>query len=249
MRFGAVSLLASVLLAAAPPAKPSPSPAMPTPLPAGYNAGLKYGVWTLHMKELDFNYKSGDFSTPVKVYVTREGGDITADRMSGNQKKSFITFYGNVIVHDTQGGFSAIAGGSPSPSSGPSTLTADQLDVDGKAKIYTATGHVHYVHADTVTDADKGVLNDTTHTLYLDGNVHLTQGQRNMTADHVIYDTITGNAHAESNVIMEFPSELNPHFATPRPLKVPKIPFQRNESSPGASASPSPAPSPSPTST
>ena len=43
---------------------------------------------------------------------------------------------------------------------GPSTLTADQAQIDGAAKVYKAIGNVHYVQADTVVDADTGTLND-----------------------------------------------------------------------------------------
>jgi lipopolysaccharide export system protein LptA len=230
-------LLAAGAMAAAPHSKATPRPA-----PTATAATVGFGVWTVHASSLDFNWKNGDFSTPDKVYVTRPGGDITADRMSGNQKTKKVTFYGHVVAHDTQGGFAAFANSSPEPAGGPSTLTSDQLDVDGAGKIYTATGHVHYVHNDTTMDSQRATLNDATHTLYLDGDVHLVQGDRNLVASSVVYDTITDNAKASGDVVMQFPGQVNPRFATPKPIKVPSIPFQKHRTTPAPPVSPSPSP-------
>jgi lipopolysaccharide assembly outer membrane protein LptD (OstA) len=208
---------ATVLLAASPSPGRSPSPA---PSPSGSPGAdtFQVGVWTVHASTLDVNFKSGDFSTPTKVTMTRGGGDITADRASGNYKSKNSTLYGNVVIHDTEGNFGGISSTKPAQSHGPATLTADQVNINGAGKIYTATGNVHYVQADTTVDADKGVLNDTTHDLDLTGNVKIVQGDRNMLAGHVLYNTITGDAHAENNVTMQFPSEIAPHIATPRPI-------------------------------
>jgi len=196
-------------------------------------------VWTVHASLLDVNFKTGDFSTPDKVTMTRGGGDITADRASGNYKSKAATLYGHVIVHDTQGNFAGVSSTKPTSSRGPSTLTADQIHIDGVGKIYTATGNVHYVQADTTVDADKGVLNDLTHDLDLMGNAKIVQGDRNMEADHVLYNTVSGQAHAEGDpVTMQFPSEVTAHIATPKPLHV-KNPLQKKASSP---PTPSPAP-------
>jgi lipopolysaccharide assembly outer membrane protein LptD (OstA) len=81
---------------------------------------------------------------------------------------------------------------------------------------------VHYVQADTVVNADTGTLDDTAHTLLLEGAVHITQGTRSMTARKVLYNTAAGTAHAEGDVTMQFPGEIHRKLATPRPLKVPK---------------------------
>ncbi len=43
-----------------------------------------------------------------------------------------------------------------------------------------------------------------------------------MTAQRVLYNTLTGTAHAEGDVTMQFPGEMHRHLATPRPLKLPK---------------------------
>jgi lipopolysaccharide assembly outer membrane protein LptD (OstA) len=232
MRLRAAVLLTSVMLAGAAP-QPSPSPKASTT--------FAVGVWTVHASLLDVNFKSGDFSTPNQVVMNRSGGDITADRASGNYRTKDATLYGHVVMHDTQGNFAGLSSTAPAKGRGPATMTSDELQIDGAAKVYTAIGHVHYVQADTTVDADKGTLNDVTHDLYLEGNVHVVQGERNLTADHVLYNTITGDAHARGNVVMQFPSEVNPHFATPRPIKVPHLPFERTpKATPAPSSSASP---------
>ena len=206
-----LSLLAAAALIAAAP-NPSPSP--------GGGTQFNVGVWTVKMTSVDVNFKTGDFTTPNQVTMTREGGDITGDRASGNYKTKSATIYGHVVMHDSQGNFAGLSSTHASSGRGPSTLTADQVNIDGTAKVYTATGNVHYVKADTTVDAAKGVLNDATHELDLKGNVHIVQGERNIKAEHVLYNTITDKAHAEGNVVMQFPSEVNPHFATPKPIKI-----------------------------
>jgi lipopolysaccharide assembly outer membrane protein LptD (OstA) len=231
-----VSLLAAAaLLAASPSPAPSGSPA-PVVVPSGESATFNVGVWTVHSSLLDVNFKNGDFSTPSQLTMTRGGGDITADRANGNYKTKRASLFGHVVMHDTQGNFAGLSSVTPAKTRGPSTLTADQVDIDGEAKVYTATGNVHYVQVDTVVDSEKGVLNDLTHELDLSGNVHIVQGERNMIADHVLYNTITGQAHAEGNVTMQFPSEVNPHVATPKPIKITN-PLQKGK--PAASPSPS----------
>jgi lipopolysaccharide assembly outer membrane protein LptD (OstA) len=212
---------AALLLAASPSPSPAPSPsAVTSPSKSPGPDSFAVGVWTVRASLLDVNFKTGDFSTPNQVTMNRGGGDITADRASGNYKTKDATLYGHVVVHDFQGSFGGIANTQPTQSHGPSTLTADQVNINGAGKTYTATGNVHYVQADTTVDADKGVLDDLTHNLDLTGNVKMVQGDRNMLAGHVLYNTITGLAHADDNVTMQFPSEITPHLATPRPIHI-----------------------------
>lgn len=233
-----LALLAIVaLLAATPKPAPSPKPSPSAQATPGSGTTLNVGVWTVHMSSVDVGFKTGDFSTPNKVEMTREGGDITGDRASGNFKTKKMSLFGHVVMHDSQGNFAGLSDTKPTNSRGPATLTADQVQIDGAAKIYTAIGNVHYVQADTTVDAAKGTLNDAAHDLYLEGNVHIVQGDRNMVADHVRYNTVTGLAHAEGNVTMEFPSEVSPHFATPRPIHI-KNPLVK--STPQATPSPTP---------
>jgi lipopolysaccharide assembly outer membrane protein LptD (OstA) len=238
-RFAIALIVVVASIAATPSPRPSPSPS-PSPS-ASASAGpdtFKVGVWTVHAALLDVNFKSGDFSTPQQLTMTRGGGDITADRASGNYKSKAATLYGHVVMHDTEGNFSGLSSTKPAKSRGPSTLTADQVHIDGAGKVYTATGNVHYVQADTTVNADNGVLNDSTHDLDLTGNVKIVQGERNMVANHVLYNTISGQAHAEGDVVMQFPSEVNQHVATPRPIHVPN-PLQHHKGG-------TPAPTPSP---
>jgi lipopolysaccharide assembly outer membrane protein LptD (OstA) len=232
----ALLAIASLLAATPKPAPTQSSRPSPSPLPSNATK-LQVGVWTVRVTQLDVNFKNGNFSTPDRVVMTRDSGDITGDRASGNYKSKEFTIYGHVVMHDTQGNFAGVSSTKPAQSRGPATLTADQVHIDGAAKVYTATGNVHYVQADTTTDADKGTLDDTSHDLDLVGNVHIVQGSRNMQADHVLYNTVSGQAHAEGDpVTMQFPSEVHQSIATPRPIKL-KVPGQKSK--------PSPSPSPS----
>jgi lipopolysaccharide assembly outer membrane protein LptD (OstA) len=236
--FSATVLLAATTVGAAPPptARPTPSPRSASPEPAASAgaasapASFDLGVWTVHASSLDANFKNGDFSTPNKVVMTRSGGDVSADRANGNYKKKVLYLNGHVVMHDTQGDVQSMAGGPPRAPS-PSTLTADKAQIDGAAKIYTAIGNVHYVQADTVVNADNGTLDDMAHTLLLEGAVHITEGTRSMTARRVLYNTVSGTAHAEGNVTMQFPGELHRTLATPRPLHLPKSPVTQPVSS------------------
>jgi lipopolysaccharide assembly outer membrane protein LptD (OstA) len=224
---GAIALV-TPFANAAPSSSPhplsSPPIAVPTvgPTSSAAPASFDVGVWTVHASSIDANFKSGDFSTPDKVVMTRSGGDVTADRANGNYKKKVLYLNGHVVMHDTQGNVQSLAGGGPPRAPSPSTLTADKAQIDGAAKVYKALGNVHYVQADTVVNADSGTLNDEAHTLLLEGAVHIVAGTRSMTARKVLYNTVTGSAHAEGDVTMQFPSEVRRKLATPRPIKVPK---------------------------
>ncbi|HLX25681.1 MAG TPA: LptA/OstA family protein [Candidatus Cybelea sp.] len=215
-------------VAAAPPQSPRPRPPARTPSAppsAPSNPGqasFDLGVWTVHASSLDANFKNGDFSTPNKVVMTREGGDVSADRANGNYKRQVLYLNGHVVMHDSQGNVESMAGGGPPHAPSPSTLTADKAQIDGTAKVYKAIGNVHYVQSDTVVNADSGTLNDTDHTLLLEGAVHITQGSRSMNAQRVLYNTETGSAHAQGDVTMQFPSPVHRTLATPRPLHIPK---------------------------
>ncbi len=244
----AAALAASPAWAATPPPRPPahaapPHPGKPAPSPAaasGAGAAFDLGVWTVHASSVDANFKTGDFSTPAKVVMTRTGGDVTADRANGNYKTQIVNLVGHVVMHDSQGDYGGI-GGQGAGSNGPSTLTADKAAIDGTAKIYKAIGNVHYVQADTVVDADTGTLNDATHDLLLNGNVRIVQGLRKINAESVVYNTITDKAHAQGNVTMQFPGQLHRGLATPKPLHVPKNPItEPAASAPAASPKPHP---------
>jgi lipopolysaccharide assembly outer membrane protein LptD (OstA) len=211
-----VAMLAFALAAAR-------APSSPPPVPPSFADSFAVGVWTVHTQSLDFNERSGDFSVPNKLEMTRQGGDVEADRANGNYKTQVVMLYGNVTMHDLSGNFAGMASGSIQRPSGPATLTADTVRVDGMARVYTATGHVHYVQSTTTVDADRGMLNDASHMLFLSGNARVAQGLRNVVADHIAYNTLTGDAHAEGNVTMQFPNESQPSVATPKPIRIPGL--------------------------
>jgi lipopolysaccharide assembly outer membrane protein LptD (OstA) len=220
---------------ASPAARPSPSrpPApgrRPAPPPAATGGGASFdlGVWTVHASSVDANFKNGDFSTPAQIVMTRDGGDVTADRANGNYKKQMVYLNGHVVMHDTKGDYGGMSGSSANSSNGPSTLTADKAQIDGGAKQYKAMGNVHYVQGDTVVDADNGTLNEGSHDLFLQGNVRIVQGTRKINAQNVVYNTVTSKAHAQGDVTMQFPGQLHRGLATPKPLRVPKNGFTQD---------------------
>ena len=199
------------LLAAAPHPKPSAAP----------GAGAKVGEWTLVTDQLHANLATGQFSAPDHVTMTRaDGSTIQADRASGNYKQQKAALFGNVSVHDASGTFGLkSAQGTQASSRGPATLTADELQLDDKARLYDAKGNVHYAQGDTDVDAQTGHLNDNTHVLDLTGKVHVVQGDRTLDADTATYNTQTGSGEASSNVTVTFPG-VTPSIATPKPITI-----------------------------
>jgi lipopolysaccharide assembly outer membrane protein LptD (OstA) len=153
-------VLGVALLAAAPPSRPA--------------AGFNFSDWQVSTGELDFNYQSGAFSTPGRVRLTRTGSEIQADRANGNTKTKQAYLAGNVSLHDQNGVLTNFGGGTVSGSK-PSTLTCDNLQIDGVSKIYTATGHVHFAQGTGYATADRAVMNGFTHDLHLYGHVTLHQ--------------------------------------------------------------------------
>ena len=236
--FAAAAIATSSAWAAspAPRATPRPAASKTNPAAASTSPGTAFdlGVWTVHASSVDANFKTGDFSTPAKVTMTRNGGDVSADKANGNYKTQIVNLVGHVVMHDTSGDYGGL-GQENASSNGPSTLTADRAEIDGAAKVYKAIGNVHYVQADTVVDANNGTLNDATHELLLQGNVHITQGLRRVNAENVVYNTVTDQAHAQGNVTMQFPGQLHRGLATPRPLHIPKNPITEPVPAPAAS--------------
>ena len=228
-----------------------------SPAAAADNASFNLGECKLDTAAVDANFKTGDFTIPGHVHLLCPTRDIDADRARGNQKHKTATLFGHVVIHDRDGGSGPFGGFSTGnqTAQGPSTLTTDQLDIDSGAKLYTATGNVHYVQGSRTIDADKGVLNDVSkdltlyvlhftegsqkvdarqgvmnsnsHMMDLTGNVHVVDGDRKMEADHVVYNTQTGDLHARGNVSMRFPGGEAPQPAAPASKKKKKklIPF------------------------
>ena len=99
----------------------------PAPPPAASGgAAFDLGVWTVHASSVDANFKNGDFSTPAKIVMTRDGGDVTADKANGNYKKQVVYLNGHVVMHDNKGDYGGMAGSASSSNNAPSTLTCRQ---------------------------------------------------------------------------------------------------------------------------
>lgn len=216
------SLTALVLilaLVAAAPQKPKHAAA-----PA---AAAKIGEWNLVTDQLNANLRSGTFSAPDHVTMTRaDGSVIQANRATGNYKQHKASLFGEVSVHDVSGTFGLKSGqGTQAQSRGPATLTADELHLDDGSHLYDAAGNVHYTQGDTDINAQTAHLNDATHVLNLSGKVHVVQGDRTLDADAATYNTQSGSGEADDNVMVTFPG-ITPSIATPKPIKIgkPKIP-------------------------
>lgn len=201
--------------APAPAAKGTPKPA---PKPAGgLTSNLTTGSFNVETDETNYNLNTGDFEMPHHVHFTRPGTDVTGDKAHGNTRSDQITIEGNVVLHQTGTINSLGAGASRVTAEQPSTLTTDSLFVDGKAKTYTAVGNVKWVQGNKILMADRGVLNENTHLLNLQGNVHIEQDQQSMDAQTVDYnlDTERGTAVGKP-VLARLPIATNPP-STPGP--------------------------------
>ena len=206
----------ALIAAAATPAKNVPPP------PKGTSASI--GQWHMKTDQLSANLRSGQFSAPDHVTLTRaDGSTVEADRATGNYRHKQATLYGHVSVHDASGTFGLSS--AAQSQRGPATLTADQLQLDDTAHLYDATGNVHYEQGDTTADAQSAHLNDATHQLALSGKVHVVQGERTLDAETATYNTVSGMGDADRNVTITFPG-VTPSIATPKPIiiKGPAVP-------------------------
>lgn len=210
------ALAAIVALLAAAPPKHAPSPA---PSPA---ASATPQPWTLVTDQLHANLRTGAFSAPDHVTMTRaDGSTIVADRASGNYKRQQAALFGHVTIHDASGTFGLnSAQGTQAGSRGPATLTSDELKLDDKTRLYDAAGNVHFEQGDTKVDAQTAHLNDVSHVLNLAGKVHVVQADRTLDAAQATYNTQTGLGEADNNVLITFPG-ITPTIATPKPIKIP----------------------------
>jgi lipopolysaccharide export system protein LptA len=192
------------------------------PSPRG-GAAAKIGEWNLQTDQMSANLFNGAFDAPHHVTLTRaDGSVIVADRANGNYKKRQANLFGHVSVHDASGTF-GLSSAQSGQARGPATLTTDELRLDDAAHLYDARGNVHYEQGETTADSQTAHLNDATHELDLSGKVHVVQADRTLDADTATYNTLTGAGEANTNVLITFPG-VTPTFATPKPLKVPKIP-------------------------
>jgi lipopolysaccharide export system protein LptA len=170
---------------------------------------------------------NGDFEMPHHVAFSRPGSDGTADSATGNQKRGTATLHGNVVVHDN--GNAPEAHDDEYAKGGPSTLTCDTLDVDSKAKIYTAIGHVHFEQGKRTATAERGVLDRRTGLLHLEGDVKTSDGESTMTAKTLAYNLVTKKVDAEGAPVkilqpVPTPGPNAAAKATPAPKKR-RLPF------------------------
>ena len=214
IRVLAAAAVIAALIGAAPP-KHAP----PTHAPA---ASATPQPWTLVTDQIHANLRTGTFSAPDHVTMTRaDGSTIVADRASGNYKRQQAALFGHVTIHDASGTFGlSSAQGTQASSRGPATLTSDELRLDDKARLYDAFGNVHFEQGDTKADSQTAHLDDGTHVLNLTGKVHVVQADRTIDAAQATYNTQTGFGEADNNVLITFPG-ITPSIATPKPIKIP----------------------------
>ncbi len=229
----AALLIALVCAGAAPSPAPSGSPAHRIPPPPSAPASASPGLPSFETPEYrietdDISYKgNGDFTMPHHVSLTRPGSDAVADRAEGNQKRGTIKLFGNVVVHDN--GKAPEAGDNDEyAKGGPSTLSCDQLDVDSKAKIYIASGHMHFEQGTRKAEAERGVLNRGSGMLHLEGEVKTTDGTSTLSAKNLDYNLNSKKVLADGKPIIikqpvptPAPGSVSP---SPKPRRI-RLPF------------------------
>ncbi len=181
------------------------------------------GFDRIRIKErINYNLNSGDFTIPGAFSATRAGTDITADSAQGNSRTKLLHARGHVVVHQSQP--LANRGKATDLTQRPSTLTTDQLDVDGQTKRYTATGHMHFTQeGGRDATSDSAVLDDATHKLHMEGHVHVKDGERTFDVDTMDYDIQTGQLDGNGNVMIASPVETpgpNDRIAGPKKKKI-----------------------------
>jgi len=186
LRALAAAATAAFLLAAS----PSPGPTKPGPAPSAPGvSGMEMNGYQIETDQTNWNLNSGNFTMPHEVKVTRPGTDARGDKAKGNTKLGTATLIGNVIVHDS--GNAPEAKDAGPDYQGPATITADELTLDSKNKSYDARGNVRFVQGNRVGTAERAVLNETQHTLHMEGNVVLAEGKTSMRAAVVDYNLRT----------------------------------------------------------
>lgn len=191
-----------------------------SPQPDAAAGGLETSDYRIETDETHWNFNSGDFTMPHRVRFFRPGTDAVGDRATGNSKRGTATLVGNVTVHDNGNAPEATGGGAYN-GSGPATLTCDQLEIDSKQKLYTATGNVHFSQGSRTGTAQRGVLDRATGKLLLSGGVKLTDTGSSMTANVVNYNLNTKDVDVSgAPLVIKQPvpaAGLSP--ATPKPGK------------------------------
>lgn len=185
----ALTLNAALAAGTPPPAK--------TPPPPSASARLDTGSYTVEGENLTWNQRTGDFAIPSNVKFTQPGTDVTGDKAAGNSLQRKVTITGHVVLHNSKP-VSTLGVASKNAPSEPQTLVTDQLQIDGPAKVYTATGNVKFTQGAKVVTADRGQLNQINHLLELTGRVHIDDASsgQSMVAENVTYDTVNETVSA-----------------------------------------------------
>jgi lipopolysaccharide export system protein LptA len=211
LRALAAAATATFLIAAS----PSPGPSV--------SSAMEMNGYQIETDQTNWNLNSGDFTMPHEVKVTRPGTDARGDKAKGNTKLGTATLIGSVVVHDNGGAPEAKDAGGDYQ--GPATITCNELTIDSKNKSYDGRGNVRFVQGDRVGTADRGVLNQLQHTLHLEGNVVLAEGQSSMKAAAVDYNLQTRDVIASGSpmIIREPVPQRSPGPpASPKPSPKPK---------------------------
>ncbi|HEY0476324.1 MAG TPA: LptA/OstA family protein [Kofleriaceae bacterium] len=204
-------------------------------LPTG---GIETKDYKILTEVTNSNLNTGDFKMPRTVRFSRPGTDAVANSAQGNYKRGTATLTGNVVLHDS--GNANEGGTTPYHGNGPATLTCDQLDVDSKAKVYIATGHVHFSQATQSGTADKAILNRANQMLHLEGSVRLDSQGSTLSANVVDYNLNTKDVEVHgSPAVMTQPANQPPAPASAAPRGPAKA-----TPKPKTSAKPKPAPKP-----
>jgi lipopolysaccharide assembly outer membrane protein LptD (OstA) len=246
---GLALVCGSTALAAAPSRAATPRPAPARPAPSGSTQGLQTAAYRIETDETKANFNTGDFTMPHRVRFFRPGTDAIGDRAQGNSKRGTVSLFGNVVVHDS--GNASEASDAAYKGSGPATLTCDQLDVDSKARVYTAIGHFHFTQGARTGSAERATLDRTAGTLHLEGNVHLSDSGSTISANIVDYNLNTKDVQTHgSPTIMTQPATQQPAPA-PRatPAAARHTPAPRRTPTRAPAPKPSAAPSPKPSGT
>lgn len=221
----ACALCAGVAFAA--PLSPSPAP---SPAPSANATLTDPGVYTISGQNLTWNQRTGDFSIPSDVKFTQPGTDVTGDHATGNSLQKTVKITGHVLLHNSKP-VSTIGISTKTASSEPQTLAADELDVNGPAKVYTAIGNVKFTQGSKVVTAQRGQLDELKHMLTLTGDVHVddTASGQSMVAEDVTYDTASQTVTATGKPGMPFqiraPVQTAPAApASAAPAKAPRRP-------------------------
>jgi hypothetical protein len=193
-----------------PAAKSSPAPTSSGSMISSGPAQTRFGDLTVNFAEGEGNLKTGDFVMPGTVTGHSTDGTFRGDRAFGNSKRDEITLVGHVEVHKLGG----VSKDGKKPTE-PVTLTCDKLEIQNKAKLYTATGHVKVVQGDKTLTAPLMKLNDNTHDAALTGGVHAEEPpDRTFDSAEVLYNTKSEDFKALGGVQATFPLKASP---TPMP--------------------------------